>query len=116
MSASRSDILSVLVPIHQARLAASAAHWSIRCRLPAILASLPSAHLSALFDEITARPRKVFLLVPFEADSSLTRSKTRGRFGTCWANDRIAHYVPLFDSPKKYVHSQIKKAGPHLRS
>jgi hypothetical protein len=95
-------------------LTASVAHLVDTVQVPAILASLPSADLAAVFNDVSTRERKVFLLGPFEADSTLTALDDGGRI---WhmlgpVTDLVPTYVPLFQLAEEYVHRQIKKVQP----
>jgi hypothetical protein len=92
-------------------LAASVAHLVDTVQVPAILATLPSADLSTVYNEVKARPRPVFLLGPFEADSSLI---SQDESGLLWhmlgpVTDLLPTYVPLFELAESYVRNRIRK-------
>ncbi len=100
----------VLCQSTKPNLQESVAHLLDTVQVPAILATLPSADLATVFNEVSARPRKVFLLGPFEADSSLTALEDGGRL---WhmlgpVTDLVPTYVPLFTLAESYVRQQIK--------
>lgn len=91
-------------------LQASVAHLVDTLQVPAILATLPSADLASVFNDVSTRSRKVFLLGPFEADSSLTALDDGGRL---WhmlgpVTDLVPTYAPLFALAEDYVHRKIK--------
>jgi hypothetical protein len=95
-------------------LTASVAHLVDTVQVPAILATLPSADLADVFNDVSTRDRAVFLLGPFEADSALT---ALDEVGLLWhmlgpVTDLVPTYVPLFQLAEEYVHTQIKKVEP----
>lgn len=93
-------------------LQASVAHLADTVQVPAILATLPSADLATVYNEVKSRPRPVFLLGPFEADSSLISLDEGGQL---WhmlgpVTDLVPTYVPLFALAESYVRNEIRLA------
>lgn len=87
-------------------LKASVSHLVDTLEVPAILATLSSSQLKTVFDDVSTRERKVFLLGPFEADAALAAADDGGRM---WhmlgpATDLIPTYGPLLNLVEKYVH------------
>ena len=98
-------IVIVLCQSTQPDLKSSIGHLVNTLEVPGILATLPSTDLAAAFDEVTATGRKVFLLGPFEADSSLAAADDKGLM---WhmlgpTTDLIPAYAPLLAAAEKYV-------------
>ncbi|RYZ08708.1 MAG: hypothetical protein EOO73_07600 [Myxococcales bacterium] len=95
-------------------LEASVGHLVDTVGVPAILASLPSADLATVLNLVKDRPKPVFLLGPFEADSSLISLDEGNRL---WhmlgpVTDLVPTYAPLFELAESYVHRVIKKDDP----
>jgi hypothetical protein len=78
--------------------------------VPSILATLSSKNLKTVFDDVSTRERKVFLLGPLEADSALAAAPDEGRM---WhmlgpATDLIPTYGPLLSLVEKYMRDEIR--------
>ena len=98
-------IAIVLCQSSQPDLKASIGHLVTTLDVPGILATLPSTDLATAFDDVTATGHKVFLLGPFEADTSLA---TADDMGLMWhmlgpTTDLIPTYAPLMAQAEKYV-------------
>lgn len=95
-------------------LVASVAHLADTVQVPGILATLQSSDLAAVNEELKSRERPVFLLGPFEADSTLVAKDESGRL---WhmlgaVTDLIPTYAPLLELAESYVHRVIKQDDP----
>lgn len=91
-------------------LKASVSHLVDTLEVPSILATLGSNNLKTVFDDVSTRERKVFLLGPLEADSALAAADDGGRM---WhmlgpATDLIDAYGPLVSLVEKYMHEEIR--------
>jgi hypothetical protein len=100
----------VLCQSTNANLKRSVSHLVDTLEVPAILATLASKDLKTVFDDVSTRDRKVFLLGPFEADSALAAADDGGRM---WhmlgpTTDLIPTYVPLLSQVEKYMRNVIR--------
>jgi hypothetical protein len=91
-------------------LKASVSHLVDTLEVPSILATLSSDKLKTVFDDVSTRERKVFLLGPLEADSALAAADDGGRM---WhmlgpATDLIPTYGPLLSHVEKYMRNFVR--------
>jgi len=97
-------------------LKASVSHLVDTLEVPSILATLTSDKLKTVFDDVSTRERKVFLLGPLEADSALAGADDGGRM---WhmlgpATDLIPTYGPLMTLVENYVRNYVQPDKPAL--
>src|SRR6188768_1273409 len=95
-------------------LTASVSHLVDTLEVPSILATLSSNNLKTVFDDVSTRERKVFLLGPLEADSALAAADDGGRM---WhmlgpATDLIPTYGPLMNLVEKFMREKIRFLEP----
>jgi hypothetical protein len=95
-------------------LTASVSHLVDTLEVPSILATLSSSNLKTVFDDVSTRERKVFLLGPLEADSALAAADDGGRM---WhmlgpATDLIPTYGPLMNLVEKFMREKVRFLEP----
>src|SRR5262249_1205530 len=86
---------------------ASMGHLLDTVGVEAVLGALASSDLAAAFDETTKREKKVFVLNPFQADSSLLSIKDDGRLWHILGpyTDLVPAYASLIGKVAKLVRS-----------